>query len=105
VADILPELARRLEELLRERGEELLAAQIADLRVTAVCRCGNDRCGSFYTTERPMKRWFRGGRQVDLTDAFPGWVTLDVVGGEIVYVEVLFWDEVRDAVMNVSLPT
>ena len=98
VADILPELAERLEVLLRERGEEFLAAEVAKLRITAVCRCDNDHCGSFYTIDRPMKRWFRRGRQVDLGAGLPGSVILDVVGGEIVYVEVLFWDEVRDAV-------
>jgi hypothetical protein len=105
VADILPELAEQVELRLREHGEPFLAAQVADLRVTAVCRCGNEHCGSFYTAERPMKRWFRRGRQVDLSEGLPGSVTIDVVGGEIVYVEVLFWDEVRDAVARVSLPT
>jgi hypothetical protein len=105
VADILPELAPQLEALLRERGEVYLAAQVADLPIAAVCRCDNEHCGSFYTTDRPMKRWFRRGRQVDLSAELPGSVVLDVVAGEIVYVEVLFWDEVRAAVARVSLPT
>ena len=102
VADILPELANQLEALLRERGEPFLAEQIAGLEIRSVCRCGNEHCGSFYTTDRPMKRWFRRGRQVALSKGLPGSVVLDVVGGEIVYIEVLFWDEVRDAVDRAS---
>jgi hypothetical protein len=98
VADVHPELAARLEESLREQGEDALAAQVSALRVTVVCTCDSNECGSFYTTERPMRRWFQRGRQVDLGPGLPGLVTVDVIAGRIDYVEVLFWDEVRDAV-------
>ena len=103
VADVVPELAERLETLLRERGEPNLAGQIAGLRLTQVCRCGRPYCGSFWTSRWPMKRWFNRGRQVELREGLPGEVSVSVVQGQIVYVEVLFWDEVRDAVANVSL--
>jgi hypothetical protein len=103
LADVLPQLAERMTNALRESGETHLAKEVAALRVTDVCRCGEPYCGSFYTARWPMKRWFRRGRQVELGDGLPGNVTLDVVAGEIVYVEVLFWDEVRDAIARVSL--
>jgi hypothetical protein len=104
VADVVPELAERLETLLRERGELFLADQVTRLRVTHVCRCGRSYCGSFWTAERPMRRWFNRGRQVELREGLPGEVGLSVVQGRIAYVEVLFWDEVRDAIARVSLP-
>jgi len=98
LTELLPELAERLEGLLRERGEPQLAEQVKSLRIVGACRCGHDFCGSFYTAPRPIRRWFRRGRQIEFLTELPGEVILDVVGGEIVYVEVLHWDETRDAV-------
>ena len=104
LAEVVPQLTEHLEPLLRERGESVLAEQVAELRVTNVCRCGQPYCGSFWTSEHPLRRWFNRGRQVDLREGLPGEVSLSVVRGRIVYVEVLFWDEVRDAIARVSLP-
>ncbi len=50
----------------------------------------------------PMKRWLMRGRQVELGGDHPGEVVLDVVRGEIAYVEVLSWDDVRDAVAGLE---
>jgi hypothetical protein len=88
VADVVPQLAEQLPEL----------------RVTHVCRCGRPYCGSFWTARRPMRRWVNRGREVELREGLPGEVALTVVRGQIDYVEVLFWDEVRDAIARVSLP-
>ncbi len=96
VGAVLPELAARMESALRAQGEERVADQVAGLRITAVCRCDQEYCGSFHTARRPMKRWMLHGRQVTLTDDGPGEVALDVVRGEIAYVEVLFVDNVRE---------
>jgi hypothetical protein len=101
VADVLPELAERMEARLREQDERFLAEQVAGLRITSVCTCGQPYCGSFWTSSTPMKRWFARGRQVELA-GLPGEVSLDVVLGEIAYVEVLHWDEVRDAVARLG---
>jgi hypothetical protein len=97
LARALPDFAERVEAALREQGEDELAARFAELELVAACRCEVPACGSFYTAPTPIKRWFRRGRQVEVA-GLPGSVVLDVVGGEIVYVEVLSWDEVRDAV-------
>jgi hypothetical protein len=101
VADVLPGLARRMGEALQAQGEERLAAQVPDLRVTAVCRCEQPFCGSFHTSRRPMKRWFIRGRKVELADGGPGEVVIDVVRGEIAYVEVLHLDGVREALARI----
>jgi hypothetical protein len=97
---VAPQLVRAMEEALRSQGAAELAVQVSGLRITEVCRCDQPYCGSFWTTSLPMKRWFARGRQVALGAGLPGEVTLDLVRGEIAYVEVLHWDEVRDAVLG-----
>jgi hypothetical protein len=97
VRAVLPGLAGRMEAALRALGEERLADQVPGLRITAVCPCEQPFCGSFHTLTRPMKRWFIRGRQVELADDGPGEVVIDVVRGEIAYVEVLYLDDVREA--------
>jgi hypothetical protein len=91
-----------METALRAHGEGRLADQVADLRITAVCTCDQPFCGSFHTLGRPMKRWFIRGRQVELADGGPGEVVVDVVRGEIAYVEVLYLDDVREALARIS---
>jgi hypothetical protein len=102
LAVVSPELARALEAGLRAQGEEQLAEQVPALVVTEVCRCGQPYCGSFWTTRLPMKRWLMRGRQVAVAGDLAGQVALDVVRGEIAYVEVLHWDEVRAAVLGLT---
>jgi hypothetical protein len=91
VADALPDLATELERLLRDEGRPDLADQVASLEITNVCRCEVESCGSFYTG-RPMKRWFRRGKQLAVGD-----LVVDTIDGEIVYVEVLGRPDVRAA--------
>jgi hypothetical protein len=102
VSAVLPELAERIEAALRAQGEGPVADQVAGLRITAACQCGQPFCGSFQTLSRPLKRWFMRGRQVELRDGGPGEIVVDVVRGEIAYVEVLYLDDVRDAVARLA---
>jgi hypothetical protein len=100
VREVLPAFVAELERLLVEEGRADLAAQLPALRVTAVCACEVEGCGSFHTA-RPMKRWFRRGKQVPVGD-----VVVDTIDGAIVYVEVLGRPEVREALERaVSLPS
>ena len=98
VAEVVPSLAGRLEQALRAQGEPRVADQVAGLRITGVCTCGQPYCGSFRTSTWPIRRWLMRGRQIELHDGGPGEIAVDVVRGEIAYVEVLFLDDVRDAV-------
>jgi hypothetical protein len=100
VEAVLPKLAGRIEAALRAQGEERLADEVGTLRITAVCPCGQPYCASFHTLRRPFKRWFLHGRQIEVRDGGPGEIALDVVRGEIAYVEVLHLDEVRDALAH-----
>jgi hypothetical protein len=99
---VVPDLARRIEAALRAQGEDRVAGQVAELRITAVCPCDQPFCGSFHTSRRPMKRWFLRGRQIELHDGGPGEIALDIVRGEISYVEVLYLDDVREALDRIS---
>lgn len=104
VRGVLPGLAARIEAGLAAQGEERLAEQVGSLRIIDVCRCEHSYCGSFYTTARPMKRWFMRGRQVTIEDEDHGEITVDVVRGEIAYVEVLYLDEVRATLLALPAP-
>jgi len=96
LSEVLPALAQRIETALRAQGELRLAEQMPRLRITHVCRCEMPFCGSFHTLGRPFKRWFIRGRQVEILDGGPGEIVIDVVRGEIAYVEVLHLDDVRE---------
>ena len=102
VSSFLPQLAERIETALRAQGESRVADQVAELRITGACQCGQPFCGSFQTLNRPLKRWFMRGRQIELRDGGSGEIVLDVVRGEIAYVEVLYLDDVRDAVAQLA---
>ena len=83
VREVLPALAAELETGLRGVGRPDLADRVSELRIRALCTCEVEGCRSFYTG-RPMKRWFRRGRQVAVDD-----LVVDTIDGEIVFVEVL----------------
>jgi hypothetical protein len=90
LSETLPQLAAELEEGLRALGREDLAEQVGELSITAACTCEVAGCASFYTG-RPLKRWFRRGRQVAV-----GELVVDTIDGEIVFVEVLGRPELRE---------
>lgn len=102
LVDALGAFASDLKRALTAAGRPELAAQVAELRITRPCACDSHACASFYTTTRPIVRWFRRGCQIEL-GGLEGAITLDVVAGEIVYVEVLFRDDVR-AALNAAFP-
>jgi hypothetical protein len=94
VSTVRPLLAERLEAALRAQGHPELADQVGGLRVVSPCGCENAFCSSFYTGQ-PMKRWFRRGRSIALAGELAGSVSVDVVAGKIVYVEVVDLDRAR----------
>ena len=95
VTDVLPEFGGEMRRLLVERGEAGLAGQVAELRIVEICGCGDDFCSTFYVRERPEGTYGPGHRNVPLgTDE--GLVSLDVVDGAIVCVEVLYREDVGE---------
>lgn len=94
LSEILPALATELEQLLKNRGEVELAAQVSQLTVIDRCRCGDDFCSSFYTQPKPAGYSGPGHRGMDL-DAAEGMLLVDVIAGKIAHIEVLNRADVR----------
>jgi hypothetical protein len=98
VTEILPLLALEIEQLLKDKGETELAAQVPRLKIVERCRCGDDFCASFYTQPKPEGAYGPGHSCMELEPA-PGMLILDVVGGAIVHVEVLYRDDIRQELL------
>lgn len=101
LAIALPSLAQELRMLLIEAEELELAAQVSGLEIVDRCRCGDDFCATFYTQPKPLGSYGSGHRNVALTPE-KGWLILDVVDGQIMCVEVLYRDEIREALLAVA---
>lgn len=89
VSDVLPRLAQALDRELRDEGEVGLAEQVPSLRILVPCSCNDEFCQSFYTEpHEPGTAYGPDHRTVPLApDSVM--VNLDVVGGRIVYVEII----------------
>lgn len=102
LADTLPAFAVELQQLLAEKGEPELAAQVPSLCVFERCSCGDDFCATFYTQPKPQGAYGPGHRNVALAPD-EGTIILDVVAGEIACVEVLDRPDVREKLTAVFL--
>lgn len=90
MADRWPSLADQFRRALLAEGEAGLAVSVHGLRVVEPCGCGDEFCQSFYTAPKPDGAYGPGHRNVWLDPPWPGMLILDVVQGEIVFVEVLY---------------
>ena len=99
LAEVLPALATELERLLSEQGEVDLADQVRNLPLADRCRCGDDFCATLYMVPPQQGPWGPGHYTVPLKSR-TGHVNVDVLGGKIVEVEILFRDEVRQRVLE-----
>jgi hypothetical protein len=95
LTDTLPAFAAELRQLLTEKCEHELAAQVSGLNIFDRCRCGDNFCATFYTQPKPEGSFGPGHRNVALTPD-EGMLILDVVGEEIACVEVLDRPSIRD---------
>jgi len=102
--ETLPVLAQELQQLLQGKNQlELpLAAQVTALEIVEGCGCGDDFCASFYTQPKPKGAYGTGHYTLVLEPA-DGMLILDVVGGVISFVEVLYRPEIRQKLLE-ALP-
>ncbi len=89
-----PELSAELQQLLRGKGEPVLANQVPSLPIVDRCRCGDDFCATFHVQPQPEGAYGAGHRSIDL-DPDSGMLILDIVDGNIVAVEILHRDAIR----------
>lgn len=97
--DDLPEFADELRALLEKDNLSRLAGQVGALRIFDRCRCEEMSCASFYTVPKPKGAWGAGHENIVL-DAGEGLLVLDVVKGQIVYVEILDRGEIREKLLR-----
>jgi hypothetical protein len=90
----MPVFAAELAAGLREEGEPELAALLSSLRFVGRCRCDEEHCAGFYVEPLPVHPRGRGLVNV-LPRTMPGMVVLDVVAGDIRFIEVLDRADVR----------
>ena len=100
--DIAPEFAEELVALLLADGELRLAEQVLSAEVVARCRCEDTICASFYAASAPDGAYGPGHDAVPLDPEVDA-VVLDVVGGRLMYVEVLRHDAFRHA-LHAAVP-
>ncbi|MFI0371510.1 hypothetical protein ACH35V_26900 [Actinomadura sp. 1N219] len=90
VRDAFPDLVAELITLLEGEGEDELALLVRDVRLVAMCDCGDDYCQSIYAAVHPEGQPYgEGHRCVSLLPP-EGMLNLDVLNGRIMYIEVLY---------------
>jgi hypothetical protein len=100
--DVAPELVSELQRLLAEEGESELASQAAQLCIVERCRCGDFFCSTFYTAPR-LARCFGSGHRTIALEPDAGYLNVDVVGANIVQIEILYRADLR-AKIHAALP-
>lgn len=90
--DVLPQVATQMRRLLIEQEERPdLASQVDELRVVALCPCGDDFCAQFDTAIEPSGGWssfgsvemLSPGEEADRID-----LLIMIAGDQIINVEV-----------------
>jgi hypothetical protein len=99
LAEVLPEFGLELRSLLEQSGEHKLAQQMDELEIFDLCRCGDWFCASFYTQPKP-KGVYESPHDRIVLEPKEGELFLDVVGGRIAHVEVLYRDGIRDILQS-----
>ena len=102
LVEVAPGLVLELEQLLVREGEPALGDQLANLHIVDRCRCGDDFCATFYTAPRPVGSYGPGHRTIALVPAV-GYLNVDVVGADIVQIEVLDRNDLK-AVIHAAIP-
>jgi hypothetical protein len=90
----MPVFAAELATGLCEEGEPELAAQLSSLRFVGPCQCKEEHCSGFYVEPLPVRPRGHGLVNV-LPRTVPGLVILDVVAGDIRFIEVLDRPDVK----------
>ncbi|MFE2279693.1 hypothetical protein ACFXAE_21145 [Streptomyces sp. NPDC059454] len=89
VHDVFPDLVAELTTLLEDEREHEPAIVVRDVRLVAMCDCGDDFCQSIRTAAHPKgKPYGEGHRCVPLSPS-EGMLVLDVVDGRIMCIEIL----------------
>ncbi len=75
--------------LLEDEGERELAICVRDVRLVALCDCGDDFCQSIHTAVHQKGTPYGEGHRCVPLSPSEGMLVLDVVYGRIMYIEIL----------------
>ncbi|TDD35036.1 hypothetical protein E1287_14760 [Actinomadura sp. KC06] len=89
VRDAFPDLIAELVTLLEDEGEGELAICVRDVPLVAMCDCGDDFCQSIHTAVHPKDQPYGEGHRCVPLLSSKGMLVLDVIGTQIMYIEVL----------------
>jgi hypothetical protein len=97
LTEFLPEIAEEVRQLLLigERADLLPSLDAA--RFVSPCGCGDDICSSIYTASKPSGSWGPSHETAPLGPK-EGMINLDVVGGKIVYIEIIDRPDIKTIV-------
>ncbi|MCD0447191.1 hypothetical protein LO763_26600 [Glycomyces sp. A-F 0318] len=87
--EVFPDLVTELRDLLELQGETALASATEDLRLVERCTCKDRSCQSIRTVYRPKSGSYGPGHRNVVLRPAKGMLILDVVDGQIMYVEIL----------------
>lgn len=99
LAEALSQVAKELSAGLQQMGETSLLEQVPTLRVVDRCRCGDDFCATLYTAPPPKAAWGPGHENI-VVDVAEGDFILDVVDRKIVCIEILYRNDIHQAVLS-----
>jgi hypothetical protein len=91
---VSPALVVEVQHLLLQDGSPTLASLVAELHIVDHCRCGDNFCATFYTTERTRGPFGPDHRTIPVRPQM-GVLNVDVIGSDIVAIEVLYRDDLR----------
>lgn len=97
--EAFPDLAAEVVALLERAGHAGLAEQLPELSVLERCRCGDDSCATIEMTVG-AELGAASVRETIPLDPETGMISVDVVDGRIVTIEVLFRDDVRKTLLE-----
>lgn len=100
LSSVLPTLAVEIHDFLVKRGKPELASHVPSLRLVDHCRCGEDFCSLFYVMPKPKGAYGPVHWTLDLQPEL-GMMLIDIVGEILAAAEVLYRDEVREAIKTV----
>lgn len=90
VSEVLPDLIDEMAMLLRQAGADPIVEQLRNLRIEAVCDCGDENCSSFATASEVKVH-----STVELS-AIEGFLIVDLnAANEICFIEVLNRPDVK----------
>ena len=105
LTELAPAFAAELETLISQHGKRKLAASVDALRVVERCPCGDDECSSFYVTPSFVVRWrWHGHGETLKLQTVRGTISIDLIDGQIVLVEVLDRPDVEEALVAANMP-